>query len=100
MKRWILKKPYIWLRIALLLLMFIITLLAFSFHLMWNFSQGSILGFAVSGSDNSSLLELTLSKNGYLTGGGFGFEGSILCTIMCAIIIYILISKMQQIYLQ
>ncbi|MCP4762135.1 MAG: CPBP family intramembrane metalloprotease [archaeon] len=56
--------------------------LPISLHLFWNFIQGSILGFNVSGLNLDSLLVLDISGRTIITGGDFGFEGSILCTIL------------------
>ncbi len=53
-----------------------------SMHLFWNFIQGPILGFNVSGLNLDSLLVLDISGRTIITGGDFGFEGSILCTIL------------------
>jgi uncharacterized protein len=55
------------------------------FHLSWNYYQGSILGYEVSGIEMNSLFEQDISGNPILTGGNFGFEGSILQGILCAL---------------
>ena len=52
------------------------------FHFGWNFYQGSILGYRVSGVNLQSLLEQELTGNLLLTGGPFGFEGSVLAGIL------------------
>ena len=51
-------------------------------HFSWNFFQGSILGFEVSGMNISSLFQQTLKGPDMLTGGAFGFEGSIVCLLL------------------
>ncbi len=52
-------------------------------HIFWNWLQGSVLGFEVSGTSfGSSLLTLKLSDQRLLNGGNFGFEGSIICTAL------------------
>jgi Predicted metal-dependent membrane protease len=52
-------------------------------HQFWNWIQGSVLGYEVSGIKNtSSLLTLYLPKKNSVNGGDFGFEGSIICTIL------------------
>lgn len=54
-----------------------------SLHLFWNWLQGPVLGYKVSGITLCpSLLQLQLPENNILNGGAFGFEGSILCTIL------------------
>lgn len=46
-------------------------------HFAWNFLQ-TILGFNVSGQDFYSVFEFSYLKENLITGGKFGFEGSIL----------------------
>lgn len=55
---------------------------ALSFHLSWNFFQGPVLGFPVSGLPLQSVLEPELRGPAWLTGGAFGFEGSLIATIV------------------
>lgn len=55
------------------------------FHFAWNFFQGPVLGFPVSGLPFESLLLLELSGASIINGGGFGFEGSVVCTALLAI---------------
>lgn len=57
-----------------------------SLHTAWNWIQGSILGYEVSGTQMyPSLIEQYLPENNILNGGNFGFEGSIICTILTLI---------------
>ncbi len=50
-------------------------------HLTWNFCQGPIYGFEVSGMDlNALITQKMLGDNVLLSGGEFGFEGSLLAT--------------------
>ncbi len=49
-------------------------------HFSWNFFQGSVLGFPVSGLQLSSLLQQNSSGSILLTGGEFGLEASWLTT--------------------
>ena len=54
-----------------------------SLHLFWNWLQGPVLGYKVSGTILcSSLLQLQFPDNNILNGGDFGFEGSIICTVL------------------
>lgn len=54
-----------------------------SLHLFWNWLQGPVLGYEVSGNKiGDSLLSLQLSDNTLLNGGAFGFEGSLVCTVL------------------
>ena len=50
-------------------------------HLTWNYLQGPIYGFEVSGNKINSLFEQELNGNDILTGGNFGYEGSIILTV-------------------
>ena len=46
-------------------------------HWAWNFFQGPIFGFAVSGNETQSLLKSVIDGPVWLTGGSFGAEASI-----------------------
>lgn len=52
------------------------------FHFSWNYFQGSILGYKVSGLPMSGGFQQIISGADWLTGGIFGFEGSVLCSIL------------------
>jgi len=60
------------------------------FHLGWNFFQGPVLGYRVSGINFSSLLQTELNGDLIITGGEFGFEGSIVNTALCLILVLLL----------
>jgi membrane protease YdiL (CAAX protease family) len=48
-------------------------------HWAWNFTQGNIFGFGVSGSDaGDSLFQSSVSGPEWLTGGAFGAEASVI----------------------
>ena len=51
-------------------------------HLAWNWLQGPLLGFAVSGLDLPSMLELNSTASVILSGGRFGLEGSWLTLLL------------------
>lgn len=51
-------------------------------HFSWNFFQGPVFGYEVSGTNMSSLLQQTLKGPDLLTGGDFGFEGSLVCLFL------------------
>lgn len=56
----------------------------FGIHLAWNWVQGSVLGIAVSGLETLApdpLLRGTLSGPEWFSGGSYGLEGGIACTI-------------------
>ncbi len=64
----------------------------FGLHFMWNWMQGSFFGIEVSGTTDIStapfLTEIDLGPV-WLTGGNYGIEGGIACTI--SLIIFILL---------
>jgi membrane protease YdiL (CAAX protease family) len=59
-------------------------------HTLWNFLQGPVLGFAVSGVTLQSVLQPELNGNVLLTGGKFGLEASILTGILLIIAVLVL----------
>ncbi|WP_439183360.1 lysostaphin resistance A-like protein [Carboxylicivirga taeanensis] len=63
---------------------------AIGFHALWNFWQGPVLGFAVSGTGSYSLLTLENRGADYFTGGTFGLEGSVVCTAVLLSVIALL----------
>ena len=62
-------------------------------HSAWNFAQGNIFGFEVSGLDVSvgSLIDLNLVGNNVITGGAFGPEAGIISTFVLLLSIIILL---------
>jgi uncharacterized protein len=58
-----------------------------SLHLFWNFFQGPVLGYSVSGMKISSIFKVTLTGSNTVNGGEFGFEGSLVCTVLLIIAI-------------
>jgi membrane protease YdiL (CAAX protease family) len=63
---------------------------AIALHAGWNFLQGPVFGFSVSGLGHYSILEQERKGNPLLTGGQFGFEGSIIATILLLAAIIVL----------
>ena len=55
------------------------------FHVSWNFYEGAVLGYKVSGLNLPTLLQQDLSGNPLFTGGRFGFEGSVLFSVLAVI---------------
>lgn len=51
-------------------------------HTSWNYSEGAIFGYEVSGIDFQSLLQQNIGETDWLTGGDFGFEGSVLLSVL------------------
>lgn len=65
--------------------------LPISLHFFWNFIQGPILGYQVSGGDFGGGVLHTSAQDPVLwSGGGFGFEGSLLCSILMVVILTLL----------
>ena len=66
-------------------------------HSAWNFAQGNIFGFKVSGLDVSvgSLIDLNLVGSDFVTGGIFGPEAGITATfiLLASIVILLFIDK-------
>lgn len=58
-------------------------------HLGWNWAQGSLLGFGVSGTTDIKGLWTPVfhGRPEWLTGGAFGLEASLPCTLICGVAI-------------
>lgn len=55
-------------------------------HWFWNWLQGPVLGYEVSGNKFcDGLLTLHLPETNLINGGAFGFEGSVLCTVLMVV---------------
>lgn len=63
---------------------------SFCLHLSWNFFQGPVLGFRVSGLTLPSLLQTDTKGDLFITGGDFGLEGSILTTVVAVIAFFVI----------
>jgi hypothetical protein len=58
--------------------------LPMAFHFSWNFVQGPILDFPLSGLDTTGVLITRSGGNAWLTGGAFGPEGGLFSTaVLC-----------------
>ena len=64
---------------------------AIGLHFGWNFTQGTLLGYQVSGTDSPGLLLAKPLGESFLSGGNFGIESSIFCTIIMVIVIVYLL---------
>ncbi|MFC2665410.1 MAG: CPBP family intramembrane glutamic endopeptidase [Prevotella histicola] len=52
-------------------------------HWIWNYTQGNILGFPVSGGDNvTSVITPEISGPQWFTGGSFGAEASVIAAVI------------------
>nr|MDE6348537.1 CPBP family intramembrane metalloprotease [Bacteroides sp.] len=56
-------------------------------HWFWNWIQGPLLGYNVSGNEfgQESLLVVRFPVDSLINGGSFGFEGSVLCSVLLII---------------
>ena len=65
--------------------------IAAGLHAAWNFTQGQIFGYGVSGlAAKESIFTVTLSDNALLHGGSFGLEGGLAVTAVQLIAIALL----------
>jgi membrane protease YdiL (CAAX protease family) len=62
-------------------------------HLAWNFFEGPVFGFEVSGLKTSSIIIHEIQGNTLLTGGEFGFEASLPATVLICLLIVVLHKK-------
>ncbi len=61
---------------------------AIGYHIFWNFFLGNIFGVAVSGGgDKASLIISQMDRDTIWTGGEYGFEGGLACTILIVVTI-------------
>jgi len=62
------------------------------FHFAWNYFQGPVFGFKVSGLETDSLLVQNIKGPVWWTGGTFGFEASMLaCLLIMGVAAYLAI---------
>ncbi|MCB0516127.1 MAG: type II CAAX endopeptidase family protein [Chitinophagales bacterium] len=62
-------------------------------HFAWNFVQTAVLGFAVSGNQMNSFLEVEISGSEWITGGSFGAEASIIAIVLCTATGFLVLRK-------
>lgn len=66
------------------------------FHFAWNFLEGPVLGYPVSGIHFETLLQTEMNGDENITGGAFGLEGSVIVLVICILAIiahYIILQK-------
>lgn len=57
--------------------------LPIGYHITWNYFQGNVFGFAVSGTEPFGIYNVSVKNgNDLLTGGAFGLEGGLLATLL------------------
>ena len=72
---------------------------AICFHFSWNFLQGPVLGYEVSGLPLQSVLQPALQGPWWLTGGSFGLEGSFVATGLFLLALLLLYAAYEKKYL-
>lgn len=60
--------------------------MAIGFHAAWNFVQGPLLGVRVSGNELPSIFRSEASGPGWLTGGDFGVEASVVSVVILVLV--------------
>ena len=58
------------------------------FHISWNYFQGYIWGFEVSGNVVDGMYKIQTVNDSILNGGAFGAEGGLVVTVITILIIY------------
>jgi membrane protease YdiL (CAAX protease family) len=59
-------------------------------HFAWNWFQGGVFGSPVSGFQMQSVLVVQFNGSDSLSGGGFGFEGSLFMTVVATLTVILL----------
>lgn len=72
----------------------------FGFHSFWNWAQGNLFGIKVSGNafPGGSVFSTEVSGIDILSGGSFGAEGSLLCSLVLVIGIIYFFNKLKKDY--
>ena len=66
--------------------------LPIAYHFMWNFAQGPLFGFPVSGLGFDTILKTEVHGPAVWTGGAFGPEGGLMVTLILLLLIAALIA--------
>lgn len=68
-------------------------------HWFWNWLQGPLLGYGVSGIKiEEPVLTLRFFGPDMMSGSSFGFEGTLLCTVLMIIATGVIIGRCRQAY--
>lgn len=59
--------------------------MSIGYHILWNYAQGCVYGFSVSGIDTQGILITTSGGANLLNGGAFGPEGGLFVTLVIAL---------------
>ena len=60
------------------------------YHITWNYFQGDVFGFLVSGNVTDSIYTINTISPNIINGGSFGPEGGLVVTILLVITIFII----------
>lgn len=64
-------------------------------HWAWNFTQGNVFGFSVSGSaKTASVFDPTVCGPELITGGAFGPEASVITVVLCSLLALIMLVRL------
>jgi len=55
------------------------------YHITWNFFQGNVFGFSVSGITMEGVYAVEYLEDNIITGGNFGLEGGVLATVVIGV---------------
>jgi uncharacterized protein len=59
-------------------------------HFTWNFFQGPVFGFEVSGMRTYDIINHDIAGHKLITGGEFGYEGSLIATVAMIVLIVVI----------
>ncbi len=66
-------------------------------HSIWNFAEGNIFGISISGHESFSetIFNSKVTGSDFLTGGAFGLEGGIICSIglIIAMVVFVYVYR-------
>lgn len=71
------------------------------YHITWNYFQGDVFGFLVSGNTTDSIYSIKVLSSNIINGGAFGPEGGLVVTILLIIsilVVYKFIPKRESVY--
>lgn len=64
---------------------------AVGFHFGWNYTMGIVFASPVSGGGEEGIIKLSLKGYELLTGGAFGIEGGVICTVVLVLLSFYLL---------
>ncbi len=69
-------------------------------HSIWNFAEGNIYGISISGHKafSETIFNSKVTGSTFVTGGAFGLEGGIICSIgliIAGVVLWVMYRKFQ-----